>query len=980
MKNHRSLFCPLAGPLALIVLVIFGAIASARAQPLEVSTLAGSAAAGAVDGVGAEARFEQPTGVAVDAGGNVFVADSGNSTIRKISPTGVVTTLAGTAGRRDITDGVGSAARFSRLAGLTIDAAGVLYASDNHAIRRISPTGEVTTLAGQVQGVPGLQDGTGSAAQFNLPQGLAVDAAGNIYTAEPANNAVRRITPAGVVTTYYRDVSPVDRRHEPRSLAFDGAGNLYFVDARFAAVYRVSPAGELTEHVPNLIPPTGDGGEENFLRPSGLVADAAGNLFVADAEDRTIRYITANRVVRTVAGLSTSRGSEDGTGVRARFLELWALARDAAGTLYIADRGNMIRRARPGDAAAEALAPAGTLWAMGSSAYGQLGVGEGGERMAPAQIADDVIAASAGLTHSVFIKRDGTLWAMGANSYGQLGDGTTTERRTPVRVASGVIAAATGGGHTLFIKADRSLWAMGANESGELGDGTFTNRALPVQVATEVVAIAPAASSSHSLFLKADGGLWGMGRNLHNQLGGGSTSAKSTPLWLASDVVAMAAGGQFTVFIKRDGTLWGMGNNEVGQLGDGTLISRAAPVQIASQVRSVAAGLGHTVFLKTDGTLWTVGYDQSGQLGDGQSAANRRTTPAQIASGVVEVAAGTAGTLYLKADGTLWGTGGFGIAQNTQAPVRVVTGVARLSLGGSHGLLIAGTFASPPVAAEPGRVINFSVLTPLSAPGDAFTLGYVVSGASAATPLPVIVRAAGPSLAALGYPGTLADPRLELYSGTVKTAENDNWGSDPATTPATAAAMAAVGAFAYTDLGSLDAAVAASIVSRDNSARVSASTREPRGTGAVIAEVYDATPAASVTATTPRLINVSVLKNVGPSVTLGFVIGGGGARTMLVRAIGPTLGVAPFNVPGTMADPRIELFDGAGRSLGANDNWNGAAALATAFGQTGAFALPVTSRDAALLTILPPGNYTAVVTPAPGTATGTALLEVYEVP
>ena len=300
--------------------------------------------------------------------------------------------------------------------------------------------------------------------------------------------------------------------------------------------------------------------------------------------------------------------------------------------------------------------------------------------------------------------------------------------------------------------------------------------------------------------------------------------------------------------------------------------------------------------------------------------------------------------------------------------------VTATNAGGSGSQTLA--FVVSP-AANPGRLVNLSVLAPLSVPGDSFSLGYVVSGAAANNPKPLVIRAAGPSLGALGVAGTLADPKLELFAGSTKTGENDNWGGSAATT----AAMAAVGAFAYAGPATLDAAVAANITSRDNSVKISVGASAANGTGTVIAEVYDSTPAASFTTSTPRLINFSVIKSVGSSVTLGFVIGGATNETVLVRAIGPTLGLAPFNVGGAMADPKVELFDAAGKSLATNDNWGGTTALTSAFGQTGAFALSATtSKDAALVATLAPGNYSVVVTPVTGTAGGTALLEVYEVP
>jgi hypothetical protein len=146
--------------------------------------------------------------VAVDAGGNLYVADSGNNLIRKISPGGVVTTLAGSVvgtssgANGGSADGLGAAAQFNFPNGLAVDAAGNVYVADfvNETIRQITPAGNVTTLAGTA-GVTGNTDGTGSAARFNGPTGIAVDAAGNVYVADTENHAVRKITLAGVVTT-----------------------------------------------------------------------------------------------------------------------------------------------------------------------------------------------------------------------------------------------------------------------------------------------------------------------------------------------------------------------------------------------------------------------------------------------------------------------------------------------------------------------------------------------------------------------------------------------------------------------------------------------------------------------------------------------------------------------------------------------------------------------------------------------------------
>ncbi|MGA8148974.1 MAG: hypothetical protein WB870_15585 [Gallionellaceae bacterium] len=168
-----------------------------------VSTLAGTPAIfGSADGTGAAASFYYPNGIATDSVGNVYVADSGNNTIRKITPTGVVSTLAGTPGVQGSADGTGTAASFNYPTGVATDNAGNVYVADsgNNTIRKISPAGIVSTVAG-APGVTGSGDGTGAAASFHYPIGVATGSAGHVYVADSGNNTIRKITPDGAVST-----------------------------------------------------------------------------------------------------------------------------------------------------------------------------------------------------------------------------------------------------------------------------------------------------------------------------------------------------------------------------------------------------------------------------------------------------------------------------------------------------------------------------------------------------------------------------------------------------------------------------------------------------------------------------------------------------------------------------------------------------------------------------------------------------------
>jgi hypothetical protein len=336
---------------------------------------------------------------------------------------------------------------------------------------------------------------------------------------------------------------------------------------------------------------------------------------------------------------------------------------------------------------------------------------------------------------------------------------------------------------------------------------------------------------------------------------------------------------------------------------------------------------------------------------------------------------GSAVTLQATATGTpnptfVWRKDGV-VVPGASASSLVIQS-ATLSDGAQYTVTIANSAGSVTsnvatlAVVRPGRIVNLAILTSLPAAGESFTLGYVVGGAGTSGNKSVLVRAAGPSLAALGVGGTLPDPRLELFAGANKTGENDNWGGSSSL----AAAFASAGAFPYGSASSLDAAAVTQVSLGDNSVRVSSGG----GSGTVIAEIYDFTPPANVSVATPRLLNVSVLKALGTGLTAGFVIAGGTPQTVLVRAIGPTL-ASTFGVGGAVADPQIAVFSGP-TVIAVNDDWS--ASLADAFVRAGAFPLPAGSRDAAVLATLPPGNYTVEVSGVNNT-TGIALVEVYEV-
>ncbi len=340
------------------VLAIFsvGGACAADASTYTFSTLAGTAGAviNSAEGTGSAAQFYSPRGVAVDSAGNVFVADSSNNTIRKVTAAGVVTTFAGLAGVQGRNDGAGAAARFLDPYGLAADNAGNLYVADtsNNAIRKISPAGVVTTLAGSLSGAQGSNDGTGTAAQFREPRGVAVDGGGNVYVADYGNHTLRKISPAGVVTTLAgaagvqgsSDGSGASARFSGLAgVAVDGAGNVYVADTDNRTIRKVSPGGS----VATLAGSAGMGGSTDatgaaarFAEPRGIAVDAGGTLYVADYGAHTIRKISAAGTVTTLAGSAPAAGSTDGSGSAARFYFPSGVTVDNLGNVYVADTSN----------------------------------------------------------------------------------------------------------------------------------------------------------------------------------------------------------------------------------------------------------------------------------------------------------------------------------------------------------------------------------------------------------------------------------------------------------------------------------------------------------------------------------------------------------------------------------------------------------------------------------------------------------------
>ncbi|MBI9075551.1 MAG: thrombospondin type 3 repeat-containing protein [Desulfatibacillum sp.] len=362
-----------------------------------------------------------------------------------------------------------------------------------------------------------------------------------------------------------------------------------------------------------------------------------------------------------------------------------------------------------GAAHSMALKSDGMVWVWGGNAFGQVGVEDGGQVLAPTQVEKSggkvlsgVRIIAAGGYHSLAVTADGYVWAWGANESGQLGDGANASSYIPSQVKLldgsllfGVRAVAGGDCHSLAVKANGTVRAWGSNSYGQLGDGSVISSSNPVEVvmsdAHSLSGIqAVAGGYGHSLALKTDGTVWAWGGNKYGQLGDGETGSLSNPVQVIAsadnpltDVMAIAAGENFSLALKNDGTVWAWGWNYYGQLGNGTNEESHTAKQVImpdqsplSEVVAIAGTGMHALALKNDGAVWGWGYNAKGQLGNGDSTVSYYPVQASDISGAYAIAGGERHSLAIAGEGMVWAWGkngdgqlGTGIADFVAHPV-----------------------------------------------------------------------------------------------------------------------------------------------------------------------------------------------------------------------------------------------------------------------------------------------------------------------
>lgn len=358
-RGNRTTWSRLGGALLLVAWVLLRAPAFSELVPgAMVYTLAGNGGSGLVDGPGAKAQFHWPVGLVADAAGSLYVADFENHCIRHVSPEGVVRVLAGN-GTAGFADGAGTEARFSGPNGICLGENGSLYVADaaNRRIRKIDRQGRVSTVAGS--GDPGHADGPALQARFRYPTGVVADGQGNLYVTDRGNHRIRKLGANGWVSTLagsghpgFRDGLGTEAEfHDPLHLARDENGVLYVTDGASRSIRKITPAGEVTTLTGGPFPSDYDrrkGYPHQLLWPTGIAVRGPDEIYVADGQGHCVYRVSSQGRMWLLAGIGEV-GRMDGSGLEARFNFPTGLALDPQGTLFLSDAGNhCVRKLRLG--------------------------------------------------------------------------------------------------------------------------------------------------------------------------------------------------------------------------------------------------------------------------------------------------------------------------------------------------------------------------------------------------------------------------------------------------------------------------------------------------------------------------------------------------------------------------------------------------------------------------------------------------------
>lgn len=725
--------------LSLSLLAVLAAPAWAQsnyATPYTFALLAGAGDPGSNDGTGSAAHFYNPYGVALDSSGNVYVADMKNHVIRKVTPAGVVTTIAGTAGSFGTTDATGADARFNFPTGVAVGSGGDVYVADsnNNTIRKITTAGVVTTLAGEA-GSDGSENGTGTSALFNQPYGIAIDGSGNLFVADFGNNLIRKVTSAGVVTIV--------------------AGT-----PGTSTATSVTGAPAAPGHA------DGPAANASFKGPTGIAVDGSGNLYIADSGNDTIRMISSGGTVSTLAGTAGAPGSTDGTGAAARFNAPRGVAVDGSGNVYVADGGNSSVRK---------ITPAGVVTTLAGSPGSFANV----EGTGAAAIFDSPAGIAVDSSGNLYVSEElGDVISKGAAA--TTSAPVITGQPSGQSIASGTTvvfnAAATG------LPAPAYQWYF---NGGALAGATGAN--LVIRGAT--------AANAGSYYYTATNSTGTV--QSHNATLVVSSTTDTGRIVNISCRSEVGTGANILIA--------GFAVGGAGTTGSESLLIRASGPALASfEVAGYLPDPALELFANTS------------VLGSNASWGGN----AQISAAAASVGA-FAWNVPTSHDSALLETLPAGAYS---AQVSGETGDTGVALAEVYDITPAASYTP----ATP-RLVNISARTQVGTGANVLIAGFVIGGSTSKT---VLIRASGPALTPFNVSGVLPDPELQLYAASTLVDTNDGWGGDTEI----AAAAASVGAFSWGTAATPDSAILITLAPGTYTAQVSGASGD---SGVALVEVYE---------------------------------------------------------------------------------------------------------------------------------------------
>ncbi len=904
---------------------------------------------GGIDGTGSVVRFDEPNGVAVDRSGNVYVADTVNSAVRMIAPGGLVTTFAGYIGIPGNLDGTGTNARFMSPFALAIDAYGNVYVADSAActIRKVSPSRVVTTLAGEA-GVPGSADGVGTAAQFRTPTGLAVDGYGNVYVADSGNDTIRKITASGVVTTLAGSAGLAGSSDgnasealfwHPGAVAIDGSGNLFVADTNNNKIREISPGGAVTTVAGgsgnNAGDSDGTGPSALLNTPEGIAMGPDGTVYIADTDNDTIRsgVPSAPSIGTPPFSQSATVGSMVTFSVNARSVTAvsyqWSFngapipgATSSSYTthpLQLSDQG--LYSVAVSNGSAESFASASLSETFAHDPLFQF---DSWTASTPLPLGTSEVAAAFDGTNFVAVSLDGTAYHSpdGVNWTASPSNGPPGQVWGELNAIANVpgqnILVAVGNGGAVVTYAsgtyDGTLQASGSTSvlTGiAVGNQTLVAVGYGGACVTSDLSASAWRQASTGVAKNLNAIAYGNGRFVAVGIGGTVVTSPDGSAWSIQQLGStenlygvaygtggfVAVGSDGSIFTSPDGAQWiprasptpnllvhvGYGYGNFVAVGfQGTVLTSSdvgatwteQNSGTTARLDSIAPGNGFFVLTGTAGVVVSSGAAQPSRLANLSSRSTVGTGDDLLIAGFV---VGGTGSKHVVLRGIGPTLGQFGVTGALEEPQLSLVDSAGATLetnsswGGGAALTQAftqvGAFALPDGSSDaamlaslgsggytaqlsglsattgvglaeiydtdgatsPSRLVNLSSRASVGTGGNILIAGFVITGS---TPVTVLIRGIGPSLSQFGVAGALATPQLVLYdSNNDALQSNGGWGGSANLSQT----FSEVGAFAL-DATSSDAAI---LVTLPPGAYTAEMTGANGATGVGLAEIYE---------------------------------------------------------------------------------------------------------------------------------------------